>query len=183
MNRKSLTFALAAAGLTVGGLGVSQVASAQTTDQSPETTVDGNTVEDRDGERDGGRRNGKGCHQGSEAVAEILGLEVDELRAALAEGQSLADVAEANGVDPQEIVDALVAEASERLEAKVADGDLTADEAAEKLADRTENIEERIDSVRPERDADAENSGRSQRGPRGDRSDADNVGTTEETSI
>ncbi len=179
MNRKSLTFALTAAGITVGGLGVAQMASAQTADEAPEnnTAVEGDEA-NTDGERDG--RRGRGCHRGSEAVAEILGMEVDELRAALADGQSLSDIAEANGIDPQEVVDALVADATERLDDKVAEGDLTADEAAEKLADATERIEERIDEVRTEGD-------RPERGERrgrgGDAPDADAEADTEDTSL
>lgn len=51
-----------------------------------------------------------------QTVAEVIGVPVDELRAALADGQSIADVAEANGVDPQAVVDALVAEATARLD-------------------------------------------------------------------
>src|SRR5690606_31442681 len=56
-------------------------------------------------------------HRGErlEVVAAIIGVEVDDLRTALREGQSIADVAEANGVDPDAVVDELVAQATERL--------------------------------------------------------------------
>ena len=157
MNRKTLTFALAATGLTVGGLGMAQVASAQSDDTGTGTEVeadtgqDTGTAEDRPGQ-DG--RRGRGCHRGEhgEIVAGVLGIEPDELRAALAEGQSLAAVAEANGVDPQDVVDALVAEVEAKLDAAVEAGDLTADEAADRLEERAERIEDRIDEVRPEGD-------------------------------
>ena len=51
-----------------------------------------------------------------ETVAEVIGVSVDELRAALVDGRSIAEVAEANGVDRQAVVDALVEEATARLD-------------------------------------------------------------------
>lgn len=51
-----------------------------------------------------------------ETVAEVIGIPVEDLRAALVDGQSIAEVAEANGVDRQDVVDALVEEAMARLD-------------------------------------------------------------------
>lgn len=42
-------------------------------------------------------------------VAEVIGVTPAELRAALQSGQSIAQVAQANNVDPQKVIDALVA--------------------------------------------------------------------------
>ncbi|MFP5256255.1 MAG: hypothetical protein ACLGI8_10455 [Acidimicrobiia bacterium] len=56
----------------------------------------------------------RGAHL--ETVAEVIGISVEDLRAALADGQSIAEVAEANGVDRQDVVDALVEEAMARLD-------------------------------------------------------------------
>jgi len=72
-------------------------------------------------------------------AAEALGLAEDELRDALADGSSLADVAEANGVATADLVTALVAAAQEKIDASVADGSLDqtrADELATGLQDR-----------------------------------------------
>jgi uncharacterized protein YidB (DUF937 family) len=77
-------------------------------------------------------------------VAELLGIEADELRAQLDAGSTLAEIAEANGVDPDDLVDQMVADAAERIESKVADGRITEDEAAEKLAEKTDKIEDRV---------------------------------------
>ncbi|HET6954585.1 MAG TPA: hypothetical protein VFI47_29745 [Acidimicrobiales bacterium] len=48
-------------------------------------------------------------------VAETIGIPVADLRAALRDGQSIAEVAEAHGVEPQAVVDALVARSTRRI--------------------------------------------------------------------
>ena len=53
------------------------------------------------------------------AAAEAIGISEDDLRTALEDGQSIAQVAEAEGVDVQIVIDALVADATERLEAAI----------------------------------------------------------------
>lgn len=62
--------------------------------------------------------------QAPEAVQELLGLSPEELRGQLRSGSTLADIATAQGVDPQAVVDTIVAEMTERVEAAVADGRL-----------------------------------------------------------
>ena len=49
-------------------------------------------------------------------AAETIGVEPSELREALRDGKSVSEVAEEHGVDPQAVIDALVAEAAERAE-------------------------------------------------------------------
>jgi hypothetical protein len=84
-----------------------------------------------------------------EVLAELLGIDVAELREQLRGGASIADIAEANGVDLQTVIDALVAEASEHLDLAVESGRLTQEEADEKLADVTERITEMVERSRP----------------------------------
>ena len=43
-------------------------------------------------------------------------MEEDELRDALRDGTTLAELATQNGVEPQAVIDALVAEATERID-------------------------------------------------------------------
>ena len=76
---------------------------------------------------------GFGHHGGVqlEAAAEAIGITEDELRTALEDGQSIAQVAEANGVDVQTVIDAMVAAATERLEAAI-------DELPERMAEVVE---------------------------------------------
>lgn len=76
----------------------------------------------------------------AQAVLDVLGIDADALRDAIADGQTLAEIAEANGTTAQAVIDAMVAEAQERLDQAVEDGRLTEDEAAEKLAEITEHI-------------------------------------------
>lgn len=106
---------------------------------------------DRRGHR--GHRGGPGGHPGmdGEVVAELLGIDATELRSSLRDGLSIAELADANDVDVQIVVDALVAEAEEHLELAVENGRLTEAEAAEKLADLTERITARVNGERPVR--------------------------------
>jgi uncharacterized protein YidB (DUF937 family) len=83
------------------------------------------------------------CRGGLADLAEAIGISTDDLRAALRDGQTLAEVAEANGVDPQQVVDLLVANGTERLDAAVAAGRIdqaTADERKASLPDRAADL-------------------------------------------
>lgn len=84
-----------------------------------------------------------------DAVAEELGLTADEIRTALQDGQSLADLAAANGSSAQAVVDILVAEAQTHLDEHVADGDITQEEADTRLADVTERITAMVNGEMP----------------------------------
>lgn len=84
-----------------------------------------------------------GCGEGFAEVAEVIGITTDELRAGLRDGQTLAEVAEAAGGDPQEVVDVLVANGIARLDAAVAAGRLdraTADQRVEDLPARASEL-------------------------------------------
>jgi hypothetical protein len=75
-------------------------------------------------------------------LAEVLGLERSELREAIAGGQSLADVAAEQGVDTQELIDALVDAAEERVAAALENGRIDQEKADEILADAAERAED-----------------------------------------
>jgi hypothetical protein len=75
-----------------------------------------------------------------DAAATALGLSVEDLRAQLRDGSTLAEIATVQGVDVATVVDALVAEATTRLNEAVTAGRLTQEEADAKLVD----IEARI---------------------------------------
>jgi polyhydroxyalkanoate synthesis regulator phasin len=106
----------------------------------------GSQIAERVGQR--GRRGGPGGPFGqaggsfgaATALTEVLGMEPDELREAVRSGSTIAEIAEATGVAVDDVVAAMVAEATERLDDAVANGRIDADEAAEK----TEMIEERV---------------------------------------
>jgi hypothetical protein len=82
---------------------------------------------------------GHGHFGGLDAAAEYLGLSQDELRTSLMEGQTLAEIARAEGKSVDGLVDAMVADARERLDQAVEDGRLTEaqrDEIASTLEER-----------------------------------------------
>ena len=92
--------------------------------------------------------NGPGGPRGGhlETVAEALGMTVDELHEALADGQTVAELAEAQGVALEDIAAALVAVHAERIQQAVDDGRLTQEEADEKLAEMEDRILEGLES-------------------------------------
>jgi hypothetical protein len=82
-----------------------------------------------------------------DTLAEALEMPVEDLYAALADGQAIADIAAAQGVEMADLVTALIAPHVERLEQAVAQGDLTREQAdwmieemAEHMALRLENF-------------------------------------------
>jgi len=81
---------------------------------------------------------------GAGEIAEILGLEGSEIREALRNGSSIADLAEAQGIDTADIVDAIVASAEERLDAAVENGRIDDAQAAEMLTQATERAEDLV---------------------------------------
>ncbi len=86
-----------------------------------------------------------------DAVAEALGITEDELRTALQGGQTVAEVAEANDVDVQSVVDAIVADRRERLDEAVAAGEVTQEQADERLARAEERATAMVDGELPAR--------------------------------
>jgi hypothetical protein len=80
---------------------------------------------------------------GLEAAAEYLGLTESELRDRLAGGQTLAEVAKAEGRSVDGLEQALVADAKERLDEAVENGRLTRAQADDLL----EHYRDRIDDV------------------------------------
>ena len=69
------------------------------------------------GPRDHGRGPGGPGGPGAslETAAEAIGISVEDLRTQLRDGQSLAAIAEANGVSTETLIDALAADARERI--------------------------------------------------------------------
>ncbi|MCB0961820.1 MAG: hypothetical protein KDA98_00690, partial [Acidimicrobiales bacterium] len=74
-----------------------------------------------------------------------------ELRDQLGPDTTLADVAAAQGVDVQTVIDAMVADAQEHLATAVEEGRLTQEEADAKAADLVERITSLVNDGPPER--------------------------------
>jgi hypothetical protein len=142
-DKKLLTAAALTAALAAGGaggvlLGRPLVSGAQ---------QDGSTTTEAPAEE--GRLHRGGPRAGLQAAAEALGMEVDELRDALEDDSTIADVAGERGVDVQAVIDAMVADATERIDQRVADGDLDADRAAELKEELPERITDLVNGEGP----------------------------------
>lgn len=90
----------------------------------------------------GGGRPGHGWRagRGLDAAAEALGMSRSDLVDELRDGRTIAQVAEAKGVEVRAVIDAMVAEVREHLDGKVAEGELTREQADRRLAEATERI-------------------------------------------
>lgn len=77
-------------------------------------------------------------------AAETLDMTVEDLMAALREGRSIADVAEARGVELQTIVDAILADAEAALAKAVEADRLTQEQAEQILARLEQELPERL---------------------------------------
>lgn len=117
-----------------------------------------------------GRRGHRG-HGNAEVVAEALGLTTDELHEAREAGQSLADVAAAQGVSIDVVIEAIITDAETRIAEKVAEGDLTQEEADERLAGLEERVTEKVNQAPGE-------GGRGRRGLRNSEAVAEALGVT-----
>jgi hypothetical protein len=85
-----------------------------------------------------------------QALADRLGLTVDEMRAALRGGASVADLADEAGVDVDVLIDELVDAATARIEEAVSADRLDADQAAERLDGLRDRVAARVNGERPE---------------------------------
>jgi hypothetical protein len=107
-----------------------------------------------EGHGPGGRHGGPGMFgRGMDAavLTDLLGLDQQELMTQLRDGKTLAEIATEQNVDPQDVVDALVAEATTRLDQAVTDGRIDQAEADQKLADATTRITDMVNNGRPDR--------------------------------
>ena len=82
--------------------------------------------------------------RGAGEIAEILGLEGSEMREALRNGSSIAELAEAQGIDSADVVDAIVARAEERLDTAVENGHIDDTQAAVMLTRTAERAEDLV---------------------------------------
>ena len=94
-----------------------------------------------------GGRGMKAGRVSSEATAEVLGITVEELRTAREAGQTLAQIAEAEGVSRDDLISGLVAAAQAQLTEAVEAGTITQARADELAAGLQERMTEKVDDV------------------------------------
>jgi len=136
MNKSKAVMLVSAglvAGLVLGSVGVSYAA----TGSGSTTPVLGAGIRMGQAIRDAGGRL-------VDIVAELTGLSVEDVRAQRAEGNSIADIAEANGVAAEAVVSDALAARKAILDAKVAQGTITQEQADVAYAQMTERITERV---------------------------------------
>ena len=113
-----------------------------------------------DGNGPRGRRGQRG--QMMSTIADLLGLEGEELRAELQAGKSIADVAAEQGIALESIENALIDQLNTKLAEKVANGDLTQEEADAHLEEAKTRINEHLTQT-------FDGNGPNRFGPRGQR--------------
>jgi hypothetical protein len=64
------------------------------------------------------------------AVVDAIGIPADDLRAAVDSGQTLAQLAQANGRDPQAVVDAIISAGNAKIDHQLSQGVITPEQAA-----------------------------------------------------
>lgn len=98
-----------------------------------------------------GRRLHHGPFGSLDAAASQLGVTKAELRTALRDGRTLADVAEAEGKSVDGLVDALVEDATQKLDEAVDDGRLTEAQQQELLGSLEERMTDLVNGELPVR--------------------------------
>ena len=119
--------ALGVAALTLGTAGVAGAQDAET--PSVEQTEEVSEHQERKAEK-------------RAAIAEAIGIGVEELKEARQDGSTLAEIA---GDELPAVVDVFVDSITGRVDAAVESGRITQDQADEKLADLEERVESRLE--------------------------------------
>lgn len=127
-----------ATALTAAAIAIPGIAGAQ-----PDTTTDDTTIEAPD------RTFRHGGGAGFETIAETIGITFDELRAQIAEGLTVAEIADANGVSADAVAEALVAEMQSHMAEHVTDGYLTQAQADERLATVGDHVDDILNGTLP----------------------------------
>jgi uncharacterized protein YidB (DUF937 family) len=85
-----------------------------------------------------------------DAAAKALNLSADDLRSKLKDGNTtIAQVAQAQGVDLQTVIDAMVADATAHIDQAVQNGKLTADQANQRKSNLQDRITKLVKEAKP----------------------------------
>ena len=106
------------------------------------------------GGQGGGMPVGRDGGVASEALTDLLGIDAQDLRTQLRDGATLAEIATAQGVEVQAVVDELVGELRERLDNAVENGRIDQADADEKAVEAETRITDMVNNGRPKRGAD-----------------------------
>jgi hypothetical protein len=157
--RKIVLGGTAAAALVVGVVAGAMVFGPSVTravDPSPSPSTGTTTTPTTGGDTDGGTGgpgNGHGGRMTVEAVtdtsvaAKAIGITEADLTTALNGGQTMAAVAKAHNVDPQKVIDALVADGQAELAAAVKAGTMTQAQADAEKAEVTQRATDQVNGT------------------------------------
>ena len=116
-------------------------------DTEDDADANGDDAEGSAGDDDSGRGGcGAGKYLSKEAAAEVLGISEDDLITDLRDGQSLAQIAAAQGMSVEDFRAALLENVTADLQAKLDAGDITQAQFDDKVAELNANIDEIINT-------------------------------------
>jgi len=118
-------------------------------DTEDDADAGGDDAEGTEGDDDDSGRGG--CSGGGkylikEAAAEVLGISEDDLITGLQDGQSLAQIAEAQGMSVEDFRVALLENVTAALQAELDAGDITQEQFDDKVAELNANLDEIINA-------------------------------------
>lgn len=82
-----------------------------------------------------------------DVLAKLTGLSVDQIHEQRADGKSIADIAKAEGVDPDKVVGDTIAIRKQMLDELVTEGKITAEQRDAALERMTTRMNDRVDST------------------------------------
>ena len=84
-----------------------------------------------------------------DAAGEVLGLTHAELRAAFDDGQTLADIAEAQGMSADDLKAGIIGNVTAELQTQLDAGDITQDQFDALTSELNDSIDDIVNSARP----------------------------------
>lgn len=79
-----------------------------------------------------------------QGIADTIGIDLETLKAGLEDGQTLAEIAVANGSTAQAVIDYITSQMNERINQAVADGEMTEEVAGELRAELAEDVAAKV---------------------------------------
>lgn len=133
----------------------------------PDASTVAEKLLDSQGFGHGGHRGGKSFGEGGNlaAVAAVMGLTADELKAELEAGKTIAAIAADKGIDLQKVIDARVSERKKKLDEELAAGTIAQEQYNTKLAEAATHATQFVNNVQQPCGPD----GQGGKGPRGER--------------
>ena len=152
MMKKLVASALVGASI-VGGAASLAALPAQAQTSSPDQTQQAQP--DKPDHKGNGQHQGRRHRLAKAAIktsADTIGIDAKDLLKELKAGKSIADVATEHGVNPQAVVDAIVAKVNAKVDEAVAAGKITADKGNEIKAKAPEKVTKLVNAHRQPKD-------------------------------